>query len=287
MYRAKDSGRNTYRFYSEDMTATALERIVLEWQLRRALNRGELCLHYQPQLDLGRGNITGVEALVYWSHPERGLLSPSTFIPLAEESGLIIPLGNWVLRTACIQGKTWLEAGIDFGCLAVNIAEPQIRQGSLTDNLRRILSETHLPPERLELELTENLIMGQPKQIVDQLLAVRELGVKLSIDDFGTGYSSLAYLKQLPIDKLKLDQGFVRDLPDDHNDVAIAKAVIALGHSLQFKVIAEGVETEAQRRFLQAEGCDQAQGYLYSRPVPPEALASFFAGLTSNPSGGG
>jgi len=272
MYRAKDAGRNTFCFYSEEMTTTALERVLLEGQLRRAIEQGELLLHYQPQVDLSSGQVIGVEALVRWRHPEHGVLSPDRFIPIAEDSGLIVPLGDWVLRSACAQGKAWLDSGIDFGRVCVNIAGLQLRRGRLRDSVQRILAETGLPPERLELEITESFIMGQPKQNVDLLISLREFGVALAIDDFGTGYSSLAHLKQIPIDKLKIDQSFIRDLPDDDNDSAIARAVIALGHSLQFKVIAEGVENTAQQEFLQSAGCDQAQGFLYRRPVPAEAL---------------
>ena len=272
MYRAKDAGRNTFCFYSEEMTTTALERVLLEGQLRRAIEQGELLLHYQPQVDLSSGQVIGVEALVRWRHPEHGVLSPDRFIPIAEDSGLIVPLGDWVLRSACAQGKAWLDSGIDFGRVCVNIAGLQLRRGRLRDSVQRILAETGLPPERLELEITESFIMGQPKQNVDLLISLRKFGVALAIDDFGTGYSSLAHLKQIPIDKLKIDQSFIRDLPDDDNDSAIARAVIALGHSLQFKVIAEGVENTAQQEFLQSAGCDQAQGFLYRRPVPAEAL---------------
>jgi diguanylate cyclase (GGDEF)-like protein/PAS domain S-box-containing protein len=272
MYHAKEAGRDTFRFYSQEMTTRALERVVLEGQLKRALENAELVLHYQPQLDLASHRVVGVEALVRWNHPKQGLLLPARFVPIAEESELIIALGNWVLRTACLQAKAWLDAGIDFGRIAVNVAGRQILQGGLKETVQRVLTETGLPPRRLELEIAETFMMRHPKQNVQLLLSVRELGVALAIDDFGTGYSSLAYLKQLPIDKLKLDRSFVHGLPEDGDDAAIAKAIIALGRSLQFRVIAEGLETEAQRDFLKAEHCEQAQGFLWSRPLAAEQL---------------
>lgn len=267
MYRAKDNGRNTHRFYSKDMTTTALERVVLEAQLRHAIEQEQLQLHYQPEVDLVTGELVGLEALVRWKHPGKGFIEPSRFILLAEETGLIVPLGEWVLRAACTQGKKWLDAGVDFGSLAVNVSASQVLRGTLRQCIERVLRETGFPPERLEIEINESFIMRQPNQSIDHFTAIRELGVQLAIDDFGTGHSSLAYLKQLPIDKLKIDRSFVRDLPEDINDAVIAKAVIALGHSLQFRVIAEGVETLGQRDFLRLQGCDEAQGFLYSQPM--------------------
>lgn len=272
MYQAKDSGRNTYWFYAEDMTTQALQRLILEGELRRALESEELRVYYQPQVDLSSRRIIGLEALLRWEHPQRGLIPPQDFIPLVEETGLILPLGEWVLRRACAQAREWLDAGHDIGRVAVNVAGLQIRRPGLDAMVRRVLEQTGLPGERLELEITEGFAMEHPGPTVKLLTQLRGLGVTLAIDDFGTGYSSLAYLKRLPVDKLKLDRSFTRDLPADENDAAIARAVIALGHSLQFKVIAEGVETEAQHRFLLGQGCDEGQGFLYSRPLPASEL---------------
>lgn len=280
MYRAKDNGRNTHRFYSKDMTTTALERVVLEAQLRHAIEQQELQLFYQPEVDLLTGDLVGLEALVRWRHPGKGFIEPSRFIQLAEETGLIVPLGEWVLRAACLQGKAWLDADMDFGTIAVNVSASQVLRGTLAESIQRILGETGFPASRLEIEINESFIMRQPNQSIGHFMAIRELGVQLAIDDFGTGHSSLAYLKQLPIDKLKIDRSFVQDLPGDLNDAVIAKAVIALGHSLQFRVIAEGVETPGQRDFLRTEGCDEAQGYLYSHPLEArgvEALVRAFS----------
>lgn len=281
MYRAKEEGGGVYRFYTEQLTARATERVLLESQLRRAIQQDELFLHYQPQVDLASGRVIGIEALVRWQHPQQGTLSPARFIPLAEETGFIIPLGEWVLHRACAQAKTWLEAGAVFGRIAVNVAGRQIQRGDLVETVRRVLDETGLPAERLELEVTESCIMGQAESAIGMLQALRALGVRIAIDDFGTGYCSLTYLKRLPIDKLKMDQGFVRDLPNDENDAAIARAVLALGHSLQLTVIAEGVETRAQRDFLRAEGCEQAQGYLYSRPLDAEGAIAWMRNRAS------
>jgi diguanylate cyclase (GGDEF)-like protein len=267
MYRAKDAGRNAYWYYSEEMTSAAFDRVVLEAQLRQAIELEQLVLHFQPQVDLSARHIVGVEALVRWNHPTKGFIPPARFIPIAEESGLIIPLGDWVLRAACRQAKAWLDQGVVFGCIAVNVSAPQILRGTLYASVRSVLEATGLPPSCLELEINESFVMEQPVSTIKQFLALRELGVTLAIDDFGTAYSSLAYLKRLPVDKLKIDRSFILDLPHDTNDAGVARAVIALGHSLQFKVIAEGVETEPQHEFLKSEGCDQAQGFLYSQAM--------------------
>ncbi|MES9853202.1 MAG: PAS domain S-box protein [Candidatus Thiodiazotropha sp. L084R] len=276
MYRAKDEGRNNYQFYTEELTRDAFERVLLEAGLRRAIENDELRLFFQPQVDLKNNTLIGLEALVRWWHPDFGMVSPVRFIPLAEETGLIFPLGRWVLQTACRQGVEWLQRGIDFGRIAVNVAGPQIQRGGLVDEVRTALSESGLPAKYLELEVTEGFIMQQAEAAISQLEALQELGVLLSIDDFGTGYSSLSYLKRLPIDKLKIDKSFVRDIPDDANDLAIAGAVIALGKSLNLKVIAEGVETEEQAIHLKDIGCEAAQGYLYCRPAPNTDLDDVF-----------
>ena len=272
MYRAKDAGRNAYWYYSQEMTVAALDRVVLEAQLRQAIELGQLLLHFQPQVDLSARRLVGVEALVRWNHPTKGFIPPARFIPIAEESGLIIPLGDWVLQAACRQAKAWLDAGIEFGVMAVNVSAPQILRGTLRDSIENALEATGLPPSRLELEINESFVMEQPVSTKEQFLALRQLGVTLAIDDFGTAYSSLAYLKRLPVDKLKIDRSFILDLPHDSNDAGVARAVIALGHSLQFRVIAEGVETERQHDFLKSEGCDLGQGYLYSQALAAAAV---------------
>ena len=277
MYRAKREGRSTYHFYTEELTRNAFERVLLENSLTQALERDELRLCYQPQRELQSGRVVGVEALIRWQHPQLGVVSPARFIPIAEDAGLIHSIGEWVLRTACAQGRAWLDQGIDIGRVAVNVAGPQIQRGGLTATVRRVLEESGFPADRLELEVTEGFIMGQADEAVAELAALRDLGVSLAIDDFGTGYSSLSYLKRLPVHTLKIDQSFVRDIPDDANDVAIAEAIIALARSLQMTVVAEGVETREQSDFLHAAGCDVAQGYLYSAPIPAAEVAAFLA----------
>ena len=278
MYVAKEDGRNGYRFYRSEMTHKALYRLTLEASLRRALEREEFVVWYQPQMDLLTGRMTGAEALVRWHDPKRGLIQPADFIPLAEETGLVIPLGDWVLRTVCAQGKAWLDAGLRIEKLAVNVAGPQIEQRDFLIRVSKILENTGLPPRVLELEITESFIMRKAEYVLKALQGLRKLGVSAAIDDFGTGYSSLSHLKRLPIDKLKIDRGFVRDLPNDVDDAAITRAVIALGHSLGFTVIAEGVENDAQQLFLRQEGCGQMQGYLYAPPLPADEFAHSIKG---------
>ncbi len=246
--------------------------MLLENNLRQAIDEKQLRLLYQPQYDLQSGQVIGLEALLRWIHPELGTISPAKFIPLAEESGLIHPIGEWVLRTACEQGQQWQQQGLDFGRIAVNIAGPQLQRGNLVNEVMRVLEETRLQTDRLELEVTESFIMQQGGSAIPQLQALRDLGLTLAIDDFGTGYSSLSYLKQLPIHKLKIDQSFVRDIPGDRNDMAIADAIIAMGKSLGLTVIAEGVETEAQASFLKQTGCQEGQGFLYSKPVSADVI---------------
>ena len=275
MYHSKEEGRNTYRYYREEMTTLALEHVKVESRLRKAIEKDELVLHYQPQVELRGGRLIGMEALVRWQHPVEGLIPPMRFIPLAENTGLIVPLGEWVLRAACVQGKAWLDQGLWFGRISINIAGKQFQDGRLLDVVRRTLWETGLPPECLELEITETCIMKEAEQAIDILQAIRDMGVSLAIDDFGTGYSSLTYLKLLPIDRLKIDKSFVRDLAQDENDAAIARAVIVLGHTLQFRVIAEGVENPAQRERLLLDGCDEAQGYMFGRPLPAAETEEF------------
>ena len=277
VYQAKEQGRNIYRFYTEALTQAAHERLDLERRLRGALEREEFLLHYQPQLSAAEGRIIGVEALVRWQPPGQALVSPARFIPLAEETGLIVPLGEWVLRTACAQAQAWRLAGWPSLLMAVNLSARQIRQPDLVGRVRAALADSGLPADYLELEITESGLMEQGEQAETILRALKETGVRLAIDDFGTGYSSLAYLKRFPIDQLKIDQSFVRDIPHDPNDMEIAAAIIALAHTLRLEVLAEGVETTEQLAFLREHGCDLYQGYLFSRPVPSEDLAPLLA----------
>ncbi|MBU1690076.1 MAG: EAL domain-containing protein [Gammaproteobacteria bacterium] len=281
VYQAKESGRNTYAFYTPSLTVIANEKLDLEARLRHALTQGEFLLHYQPQLDIQSGGLIGCEALVRWNNPQKGLISPARFIPLAEETGLIVPLGEWVLREACSQARAWLDAGMPHLSMAVNLSARQLQQPDIVARVAAILEETGLPAETLKLELTESMIMGHGEEVVVLLQDLKALGIRLSIDDFGTGYSSLAYLKRFPIDEIKIDQGFVHDIPNDSNDNQIAIAIIGMAHGLSLKVMAEGVETEAQRDFLAQHGCDAFQGYLFSRPLPAEEYTRFLNGAGS------
>lgn len=275
MYRAKEAGRNTYQFYTEELTRNAFERVLLENNLRKSVKNNELVLHYQPQIDMQSQSIVGIEALVRWQHPDLGMITPGRFIPLAEETDLIITIGNWVLTHACCQAKAWLDDNLEFGRIAINIAGAQIQRGGLLNEVKMALAESQLPPSRLELEVTESFIMTQAEFAINQLEALRQLGITLSIDDFGTGYSSLSYLKQLPVHKLKIDQSFIKDIPTDNNDMAISDAIISMGRSLGLVVIAEGVETQEQFTFLKQHGCDEAQGYLFSHPLDTQEMAKF------------
>lgn len=269
MYRAKDQGRSTSLFYSSDMNVRSLERLEMESSLRRALDRKELLLHFQPQVDIHTGVIVGAEVLLRWKHPDLGMVSPGQFIPLAEETGLIVPIGQWVMEQTVMQNKAWLEAGVNVVKLAVNLSAQQFRS-TLVDEVSGILGKHQFPHALLELEITESMVMRNANEVIEMLKALDILGVPMSLDDFGTGYSSLSYLKRFPIDKLKIDQSFVRGIPGDVDDIAITRAIIALGKSLGLKVIAEGVETREQLNFLRHEGCDEIQGYLFSRPVAAE-----------------
>lgn len=268
MYQAKELGRNNAQYYESGMNTKAMERLELENGLYQALARNEFLLHYQPQVDLQTGEIVGMEALVRWLHPVRGLVSPAVFIPVAEASGLIVSLGEWVLRTACAQNKAWQLAGLKPIGVAVNLSARQFRQPDLVERVVDILRETELDSTYLELELTESLVMQDVEKTIGTLGRLKAMGIKLSIDDFGTGYSSLSYLKRFPIDTLKIDQSFVRDITTDPDDAAIAKSIISMAHDMQLSVIAEGVETEAQKSFLSLCRCDEMQGYFFSRPVP-------------------
>jgi EAL domain-containing protein (putative c-di-GMP-specific phosphodiesterase class I) len=275
MYHAKSAGRNNYQFYAEHMNQAAAVRVLMEARLRAAMAANEFSLHFQPQIDLSNGLVNGCEALIRWHNAELGWVPPASFIPLTEEIGLIVPLGEWVLRHACETAKGWLDAGIEFGCVAVNISPQQFRQRNFPQSVENILRETGLPAACLELEITESTIMETAETAVAMLVRLKELGITLSVDDFGTGYSSLAYLKRFPIDRLKIDRSFVTDLETDPSDAAIATAVIALAHSLGLSVVAEGVETQGQSDFLRERGCDSVQGYFYCRPGPAEIAAEF------------
>jgi diguanylate cyclase (GGDEF)-like protein/PAS domain S-box-containing protein len=272
MYRAKELGRNTFQFYTAEMNVRTLDRLKIENDLRRALERDEFVLHYQPQLSLTSGKIIGMEVLLRWNHPTQGMIPPARFIGLAEDMGLIVPIGAWVLRTACLQTMAWHRAGWTGLRVAVNLSPRQFTQYSLVQSIADLLAETGMDPQWLELELTEGTVMHDVDHAIEVLRNLKALGVHISIDDFGTGYSSLSYLRRFPIDVLKIDQSFVRELSTDKDDAAIVRAIVMLAHSLRLQVIAEGVETSEQLDFLRAEGCDMMQGYHYSRPVGTAAF---------------
>ncbi len=272
MYRSKDSGRDNIQFYAHDMHIRVLKRLTMEQDLRHALERQELELHYQPQMDLRQSRIIGVEALLRWRHPQHGLMSPLDFVPLAEETGLIETIGEWVLRTACQQAKAWQREGLPALRMAVNLSPRQFLRPGMTGMVARILRETDLEPRHLDLEITESLLMKDVEDSIATMHALKAIGVRLSIDDFGTGYSSLNYLKQFPIDQLKIDKSFLQEIVNSQDDAAITLAIIALAHSLRLTVIAEGVENEMQQIFLHANQCDEIQGYHLSRPVPPHQI---------------
>jgi len=274
LYKAKRQGGANYQFYTADMHSLAVHRLAMETNLRRAIQNEELLIHYQPRVSVDSLSITAVEALVRWQHPQLGLISPSEFIPLAEDTGLIVPIGEWVLRNACLQAQRWQQAGFPPIQMAVNISGRQFQDRQLSTAIIKILDETNLAPELLELELTESSIMQNAELAAEVLQTLKNMGTKISIDDFGTGYSSLASLKRLPIDALKIDQSFVRDATTDSDDAALVMAIITLAHNLRLKVIAEGVETEEQLRFLQLLRCDEIQGFFFSKPLPPESLVA-------------
>jgi len=273
MYRAKEAGRGGFQFYDRSMNARALDRLVMESMLRRAVERSEFVLHYQPRVDFNSGLIVGAEALIRWQHPERGLLLPQEFIPLAEDTNLVIPIGEWAIGAVCRQSAAWLAQGVDLVPVAVNLAASHLRERALPDQVAGALHTNGLLPTSLEIEVTESILMSDPELSAETARRLSDIGVSLSIDDFGTGYSSLSYLKRLPITSLKIDQSFVRDLATDPDDAAIIIAIIAMAHSLKLRVIAEGVETEAQRAFLKAHDCNEYQGYLVSQPVEACELA--------------
>ena len=272
MYHAKANGRNNYKFFVEPMNAAANRRLHLESELWRALSENQLVLHYQPQVDLLSGKVVGVEALVRWRHPQRGLIAPAEFIPVAEECGLILPLGHWVLLTACRQVRAWLDAGIDMGEMAVNISAHQFRQPDFAQTVQAVLAETGVPGERLELEITESTVMHGVDDAIQMLAKLKAMGVRLAIDDFGTGYSSLAYLRRFPIDRLKIDRSFLADVDTDSDAAALVTSIVMLGRSLGLQLVAEGVENFAQAEFLRTLECERVQGFHFYQPVSAEEV---------------
>jgi diguanylate cyclase (GGDEF)-like protein len=276
MYKAKEQGGNSYQTYSKSMTTTALQRLTLENDLRRALDRNEFEVHYQPIVDAYTGTVVGAEALLRWRHPELGLLLPSEFIPIAEENGLIVPMGEWILQAACLQNRAWQDAGLPRIRVGVNLSSRQLKR-RLTETVSRALQLSGLEPRYLSLELTESVLVNHHKEGTEALHALRAMGLHLAVDDFGTGYSSFSYLKHFPLDTLKIDRSFIREIAIHPDDAAITTAIIAMGHALGLRVIAEGVETEAHLSLLQKQGCDEIQGYLVGRPVPAERFEEHLA----------
>lgn len=283
MYQARRQGQSNYQFFGAEMKAQLQERLTLENELRHALTRNEIHLHYQPRVELNSGQIVGVEALVRWQHPELGFVSPVKFIPIAEANGLIVPIGEWVLRTACIQNRIWQEAGLPPIRMAVNLSARQFEQANFVERIKQILKETGMDVAYLELEVTESLFVDNIQHTINILQQLRDSGITLALDDFGTGYSSLNYLRHFPIDTLKIDRSFVRDVVVDQHNAAVTNAIIALAKSLDLKITAEGVETQDQFEYIKAQGCNEIQGYYFSRPVPAAALAELLqTGVKSN-----
>jgi EAL domain-containing protein (putative c-di-GMP-specific phosphodiesterase class I) len=274
MYEAKREGRNAFRYFSRDAQAQSPLRLRMESNLRAAIERDEFTLNFQPKIDLTSGRIIGAEALLRWTNAELGAVAPSEFIALAEETGLMLPIGRWVLHQACAQHVAWCSAGLSPIPLAVNLSPRQFADADLLADIERALRYSGMPAHMLELEITEGVVIGNPERTLNTLQAIKRLGVRLAIDDFGTGYSSLAQLKNLPVDALKIDRSFIRGLPDDIHDVAITEAVIVMCRTLQLTVVAEGVETPQQRHFLSARGCTQMQGYQFSKPLPANEFAA-------------
>jgi diguanylate cyclase (GGDEF)-like protein/PAS domain S-box-containing protein len=283
MYQAKENGRHSYQFFKPAMYARAVERQLIEEGLRRAIERQELALHYQPKICLRTGRITGAEALLRWTHPGRGLISPAEFIPVAEDCGLIIPIGNWALREACRQTKAWIDAGLPMGSIAVNVSAIEFRGENFLQGVLAALADTGLDARSLEIELTESVLMKRAEIAETILAALREIGVQVAIDDFGTGYSSLSYLRKFPVDVLKIDQSFIRQIGAAPDETGIVTAVISMAHSLKLRVVAEGVETREELEFLRAHHCDEVQGYYFSRPVLPDVFAALLRTGTAEP----
>ena len=284
MYHAKESGRGTHRFFTEELNVDSADRIQMEAELRGALERNEFILHFQPQVDLASGQVTGAEALIRWQHPGKGMIPPGRFIPLAEETGLIVPMDNWVMREACRQARTWVAEGLPALMMSINLSGLQFRQTDLVERVRAVLDDTGQPADCLEVELTESVLIHDVEKVLVTLAQIKALGVRLAIDDFGTGYSSLAYLKRFAVDKLKIDQSFVRGTTAE--DAAIVAAVIQLGHSLNLKTIAEGAETAEHVRSLKDKGCLEVQGYYFSKPLPADEFAAFVRSTLAHRTGG-
>jgi diguanylate cyclase (GGDEF)-like protein len=280
MYQAKQAGRNMYRFFDNEVMGYSRERLVIEANLRQAISQSQFRLHYQPKIDIGSGMTRSVEALLRWQHPQRGLMSPSAFITIAEDTGLILPIGEWVVREACRQARAWQDEGLPFLRVAVNVSPTQFRQSGFPNMVREALQTYSLDPSCLEIELTEATLMSNAERSVAMLEQLSRLGVLVAIDDFGTGYSSMTYLQRFPIDKLKIDRSFIRDLDSNPDDASIVRAIISLAHGLRLKVVAEGVESEAQLDILRRMGCDQYQGFLRSPAVPATQIAAL---LTTPP----
>ncbi|CDF92963.1 diguanylate cyclase/phosphodiesterase (GGDEF & EAL domains) with PAS/PAC sensor(s) [Pseudomonas sp. SHC52] len=270
MYQAKQQGKNTFQFYSEKLNAESLERQTLEFGLRHALERNEFRLHYQAKRDIRSGQITGMEALLRWEHPDLGLVAPMQFIPVAEETGLIVPIGKWVLRTACEQNVAWQQQGLPHLCIAVNLTARQFVDEHLLSDLATILSETGMDARLLELEITESLLMQDVRKTLQVLTGLKELDIRIAIDDFGIGYSSLSALKQFPLDSIKIDRSFIRDVTSLAEDRALTEAIITMGRSLSLTVVAQGVETKEQADFLRDNACDEFQGFYFNKPVPAD-----------------
>jgi diguanylate cyclase (GGDEF)-like protein len=283
MYAAKEEGKNDFRFYSPEIRSQSIERLVLETNLRRALELNQFSLQYQPKLNMRTGAVSGVEALLRWNHPDLGNLPPLKFIPLAEETGLIVPIGRWVLKTACEQAITWQKQGLPPLSIAVNLSPRQFQDENLLRDVDEVLQRTGLEPALLELEITESMVMQNAARAIKLLAALRARGVRLAIDDFGTGYSSMSLMKQFPIDTIKIDRSFVRDLEKNPQDRAIATAIISMGKALGLTIVAEGVETEGQSEFLKGGSCDELQGYLFSRPVSPAEISALIAPTLDSP----
>ena len=277
MYYAKEQGRNNFQFFTKEMNESSIQQLVLENSLRKAINNNELHLYYQPQVSVVTGQLVGMEALIRWIHPEKGFISPGLFIPVAEETGLIMQIGEWVIQEACRQASEWYKSGYKPVRVSVNLSAKQLKDERLPDIIASNIFDTGLEPKYLGVELTESAIILEPEMALSRLQNIKSLGVKLSLDDFGTGYSSLSYLKRFPIDTLKIDQAFIRDVKNDHEDAALVKAIISMAHGLGMDVVAEGVELEEQLEFLGANACDTIQGFLFSRPVPAEEIESMLS----------
>jgi FOG: EAL domain len=273
MYLAKEEGKNNYQFYSENIQSKSLEHLSIETNLRFALERNEFSLHYQAKVDFKTNVINGVEALLRWQNPNLGSVTPMQFIPIAEESGLIIPIGRWVMKTACEQNVAWQREGLPPVCMAVNLSPRQLTDDNLIDDIQSALNDSGMAPNLLELEITESMVMRNPARMIAVLTKIKNLGVRLAIDDFGTGYSSLSQIKHFPIDTLKVDRSFIRNIPQDAEDKAITEAIIAMGKTLSLTVVAEGVETQEQLDFLREHSCDEMQGFYFSKPIVPEQFA--------------